>query len=98
MAIEQIGAISAIQDIGMLDKPVRPAQADFADFLGDQLQQTNSLINEAEHQVQLLATGQTDNLHRVMLALSEAKTEFELTVQVRNKLLEGFQEVMRMQI
>jgi flagellar hook-basal body complex protein FliE len=33
-----------------------------------------------------------------MLELEKAKTAFQLTVQVRNKILEGYQEIMRMQI
>ena len=42
--------------------------------------------------------GETDNLHQVMMALDKAKVSFQLMVQVRNKLLEAYQDVLRMQI
>jgi flagellar hook-basal body complex protein FliE len=45
-----------------------------------------------------LAAGDTDNLHQVMIALEEAKLSFQLMVQVRNKLLESYQDILRMQI
>jgi hypothetical protein len=45
-----------------------------------------------------LATGEVDNLHQVMLKLDEAKLSFQLMVQVRNKLLEAYQDILRMQV
>jgi flagellar hook-basal body complex protein FliE len=45
-----------------------------------------------------LATGESGNLHHVLLELEKAKLAFQLTVQVRNKILEGYQDIMRMQI
>ena len=73
-------------------------QADFSDWLLNQLERSETAIKTAEAEVQKLALGETENLHQVMIALSKAKTSFELTVQVRNKLLESFQEVMRMSV
>jgi len=73
-------------------------QADFSDWLVNQVQHSEAAIKSAEIEVQQLALGEADNLHQVMIALSKAKTSFELTVQVRNKLLESFQEVMRMSV
>jgi len=48
--------------------------------------------------LQKLATGQVDNLHQVMIALDEAKMSFQMLVQVRNKLLEAYQDVIRMSV
>jgi flagellar hook-basal body complex protein FliE len=45
-----------------------------------------------------VATGQAGNLHQVMLRMEEARMQFELFVQMRNKVLEAYQEVMRMQV
>ena len=39
-----------------------------------------------------------DNLHQVMLSLEDAKLSFQLMVQVRNKLLEAYQDILRMQV
>ena len=53
---------------------------------------------EAEANVQQYVVGETDNLHQVMISISKAQTALELTAQVRNRLVEGYQEIMRMSI
>jgi flagellar hook-basal body complex protein FliE len=58
----------------------------------------NDRIVSAEEGLTRLATGQTGNLHEVMLDLEKARLAFQLALQMRNKLLEGYQEIMRMQI
>jgi flagellar hook-basal body complex protein FliE len=93
-----IESISAITNLGGEVAGAERATLSFADFLQSELVQAESKIQMAEEQVQALALGETDNLHQVMTALSKAQTAFELVVEVRNKLLEGYQEVMRMQI
>jgi flagellar hook-basal body complex protein FliE len=52
----------------------------------------------ADPAVQNLVTGQTDNLHGVMLAVAQADLALRMVVEVRNRLTEAFQEVMRMQM
>jgi flagellar hook-basal body complex protein FliE len=49
-------------------------------------------------QLQQLAAGAPVNLHQVMIGLEESRMSFQLLMQVRNRLLEGYQEVMRMQV
>ncbi|PTU68732.1 MULTISPECIES: flagellar hook-basal body complex protein FliE [Chromobacterium] len=45
-----------------------------------------------------VATGQAGSLHQVMLRMEETRMQFELFMQARNKVLEAYQEVMRMQV
>ena len=98
MATTPIGPVEAMTDALRSGATTGPQQADFSSWLIDQVSHSESAIRAAESEVQKLALGEADNLHQVMIALSKAKTSFELTVQVRNKLLEGFQEVMRMSV
>ena len=70
----------------------------FSDWLAKEMGAVNMQLNNAELQVQQLAAGDEGNLHQVMLALEKAQLELELTVQIRNKLLEGYQDIMRMQV
>ena len=74
------------------------SKSDFTNWLSEQVNVTNDQINTADQALQDLAVGKTDNLHHVMLSLEKAKLSLELVVQVRNKLLEGYQELLRMQI
>ncbi len=73
-------------------------ESDFSNWLSGQLSGTNKYIQTAETELRNMAAGETDNIHHVMLSLEKAKTSMELVVEVRNKLLEGYQEIMRMQV
>lgn len=70
----------------------------FEKWLDQEVTALNGQISTAEQSLTQLATGETGNLHQVMLDLEQARTSFQLVLQVRNKLLEGYQEMMRMQI
>lgn len=63
-----------------------------------ELQKVNDKQITSEHLLQDLAAGKTDNIHHVMLSLGDAKLSLQLLVQVRNKLLEGYQDILRMQV
>ncbi len=99
MAIEPITPIAEAVSSALAAGGARPAgTTPFADWLDTQLQTLDEQIRSSELQVRQLAAGQSDNLHQIMTSLEKAKLSFELTLQVRNKLLEGYQEIMRMQI
>ena len=70
----------------------------FVQWFNSQLSEVNQLIGESDVQLEKLAAGETSNIHQVMMALEKAKTSFELSLQVRNKLLEGYHDIMRMQL
>ena len=98
MSIEAIGAIGSEMIAPMQTEPVRTAPAGFGDWFAKGLDQVNAQLVRSETDVQALATGQAGNLHEVMIHLEEAKLSFELLAQIRNRLLESYQEVMRMQV
>ena len=70
----------------------------FANVLKDSLTQVNSLQHEADQAIQSLATGGPATLHDTMLAVEKAELSFKLMMQVRNKIVEAYQEVLRMQV
>ena len=70
----------------------------FASWLDEQLRATNAGIGEADQAVRRLAVGEPVNLHQVMVQLERAKLQLELVLQVRGKLLEAYQDLLRMQI
>lgn len=72
--------------------------AGFGDTIGQALQNVNNLQAGADTLAQKLATGDVQDIHEVMLALNQASMAFDLTAQVRNKVVEAYQEVMRMQV
>lgn len=73
-------------------------QPSFSQFLSEGLQRVRALHADADEAVLQLTTGQTDNLHQVMIAMERASLALELTVAIRNKLVDAYQEIMRMQV
>ncbi|MDI6601760.1 MAG: flagellar hook-basal body complex protein FliE [Thermoanaerobacteraceae bacterium] len=70
----------------------------FADILNGAIDQVNKLQDDALKNDVLLSTGNVSQLHDVMLASVKADLALELTIAIRNKALEAYQEIMRMQV
>jgi flagellar hook-basal body complex protein FliE len=98
MSIEAISAAGSFVSGLAEARPAQPtSQVDFTRWMTEQLGEVNQQIQGAEQSLVQLAAGDA-NLHQVMLDLEKARTAFQLTLQVRNKLLEGYQELLRMQV
>jgi len=69
----------------------------FADMLGKAINQLQSVTDEADAKVTALATGQDVELHDVMLALEAESMAMSLATTVRNKAVDAYQEIFRMQ-
>ena len=70
----------------------------FSDVLGGMVQEVNSKQTAAGDAVEGLLSGDKVSLHQAMISMEEASVSFQLMVEVRNKLLDSYQEIMRMQI
>jgi len=70
----------------------------FTDFLNNAIKDVNKLQIESEQLNQAFAIGLNDNLHQVMIASEKADIALQFTVQIRNKVLEAYQEIMRMPV
>ncbi|MGE5470048.1 MAG: flagellar hook-basal body complex protein FliE [Bacteroidota bacterium] len=81
------------------ESTVAPGSADFAQILKGSIDKVNQTQQQADQMGQKLAAGDTSqNLHEVMIALQTASVSFQEMVQVRNKLVTAYQDVMNMQI
>ncbi|MBN4049298.1 flagellar hook-basal body complex protein FliE [Clostridium estertheticum] len=70
----------------------------FLDTLEEKLSEVNDKQIESDNITQKFVKGEEQDVHKVMLATEEAKLSLELAVQIRNKLVEAYQEFNRMQI
>ena len=104
-----IAAIPGSVPIAPLDAPewampsggtagVAPADAGFGRLISEGLAGVNEQLGASQVDLQRLATGDVQNLHQVMMRLEESRLSFQLLMQVRNRLLEAYQDVMKMQI
>ena len=80
-----------------LSSAIAPTES-FGNVLGRLVHDVNDKQAAAGDAVRGLLGGQKVSLHQAMIAMEEASVSFQLMVEVRNKLLESFQELMRMQI
>ena len=95
-----IKALGGIASSGNLETKKAGAEesASFADTLSESLDKVNDLQKEADKAIEDFATGKTRNIHETMIAVNKADLAFRLTMQVRNKIVEAYQEVMRTQV
>ena len=75
-----------------------PTQNSFSQYLEAQLKDVNEVQIEANEAVSAMATGRSHNIHETMIALDKADVSFRMLTKVRNKAVEAYQEIMRMQI
>jgi flagellar hook-basal body complex protein FliE len=70
----------------------------FNEQLKELLYSVNTKQTEADEQVSKVVTGESEDLHSAMIALEEASVSFQLMLEIRNKMLEAYQEINRMNI
>jgi len=70
----------------------------FLTSLQDAVGRLNETQAQADTSVQSLLTGQTNNIHETMIALQKADVSFQVMLQVRNKVVSAYEEIMRMQL
>ena len=75
-----------------------PAENSFGQLMTHGLGRVNEQLLVSQTDLQALATGEVQNLHEVMIRLEESRIAFQLLMQVRGRLLEAYQDVMKMQV
>ena len=97
--LDPVSAISSVSGLG----PLQPlAQAgkpgEFQSVLEGTIQKLEATNNDAADAVQKFLTGENEELHTTVLAAQKAEIAFDLGLQVRNKVVSAYQEIMRMQM
>jgi flagellar hook-basal body complex protein FliE len=70
----------------------------FVDVLKESIEKVNMLQGEADMAIEGLVKGETKNVHDTMIAIEKANISFNMMIQVRNKLLSAYEEIMRTQV
>jgi flagellar hook-basal body complex protein FliE len=102
MMFDNIAALQpiAIQgDAQLLDSSVTaPKNVSFSEMLIKGVEQTNAKLVEADHLVAAFAVDDSIPAHQVTYALEEARLSLELMLQVRNRVIDTYQQMMNMQV
>lgn len=97
--ISEVQAITAdLQPLGAVDATKVSGGGQFGEWFARELGEVNEKLKGAEQGLQQLATGGAANLHDVMIRLEEARLSFQVAIQFRSRVMEAYQDVMRMQV
>lgn len=78
------------------NKTPHEIQQQFSHILSDVIQKINDTQIVSDRETEKLINGQTTNLHDVMIAAEKASVTLQVSLEIRNKVIEAYQEVMRM--
>lgn len=99
MAIQPIGPeLIGLPGAAPPGEPPQKAGGSFLTTLQDSIRQVNEIQAQADQAVTDLAVGKNQDLHQTMIALEKADISFQLMMQVRNKIVSAYEEILRMQI
>ena len=102
MSIEGVQAIAAFSDVSSAASTSLSQQeassANFTSLILNKLQQTSESVQTANNLFEMYLKGDAVPVHEVMIAMGKAKSELQLAVEVRNKILDAYQEITRIQI
>jgi len=88
-------------DLQPLPQPQQPGSSGnptFMDTLQEAVNTVDGAQKAAEGQIESYIAGEQENLHEVMISMNQAKLHFQLMTETRNKMLETYQELMRMPV
>jgi len=98
MDIKGIGSLPTLELGKLYNNEEKDKAQDFRAFLSNALDNVNKTQLNAEQLTKDLAVGNDVELSQVVLATEKAALALQLTIQIRNKVMEAYQELMRMQI
>ncbi|MGM9514300.1 flagellar hook-basal body complex protein FliE [Roseateles sp. DB2] len=97
-AVQALGAVGAASGAGQAQAATPQPATGFVQWMEHGITDLNKTLLTAEQGVQQLAAGTAGNLHDVMLQLEQARLAMQVASQVRSRVMEAYQEVMRMQV
>ncbi len=83
---------------GIQPKSASSVQKEFSHLLKDAINNVNESQKTSDIMTEKLIKGENVDLHQVMIASEKASVSLQTTLQIRNKVIEAYQEIMRMQV
>lgn len=98
--IPSIGPIRQNNPVSGLSKGANAAQsgASFKDTLSGFMKEVNSMQVKADESIEKMAAGEITDVHQVMSTVEEANVAFNMMMEIRNKVMDAYQEVMRIRL
>jgi flagellar hook-basal body complex protein FliE len=96
LPIQQIQGLSELSSSAQKNESA--SESNFNDMLTNAISGLDASLKNSEAQMNAFVAGETDNLHQVMISMQEAHINFQMVTEIRNKAIEAFQDLSRMQI
>ncbi len=77
---------------------VEKSNTSFSEILKDSINKVSELEKDANQQAEKLATMESQDIHNTMIAVEKADLSFQLMMQIRNKIISAYEEIMRIQV
>ena len=97
-AIRAIGSSASSGSVRSVQRPGETSGPSFKETLSGFLKDVNSMQNQAGDSIQKMLAGEITDVHQVMNAAEEAKVAFNMMMEMRNKVMTAYEEVMRMRL
>lgn len=97
-AISSIHSPLPIQPIQLNNTGAAASGGDFKNVLHSAIQEVEASRTNANHAIQSYLSGENQELHSTILATQTAELQFDMFMQVRNKVVGAYQEIMKMQV
>lgn len=94
-ALQSDARIEPKLTITPVESTTSPAVTRFSELLGEAVETASTRAADAAQKTELLATGQSDDIHGTMIAVKEAEISTKLVGSIRNKLIDAFHELWR---
>jgi flagellar hook-basal body complex protein FliE len=99
MNITPVSAIASIDKLSSLSESSKAKQDDtFKNILGDLIQNANEAEKVSTNDIYTVASGNTDDLHNILINSEKAELAVLTAVQVRNKIVEAYQKIMEVNL
>ena len=98
MNIIPIGPLQNSKIDQNLEKPEKKNAVNFKETVSNYVNEVNNLQLKAGESIENFATGKVENVHEVMIAMSKAEVSFKFMMETRNKLVDAYKEIMKMQV
>lgn len=98
MEINRVNSLLSLGNYGEKVSDNTKDKESFSDFLSNALNQVNQLQVDSSEYKRKLALGEVDNLHDLSIASEKADVAMQITLSIRNKIVEAYKEILRIQI
>ncbi len=76
------------------NKVAKQSPGDFQSMLVDSIKEVNKLQLDSNNAIHQLAAGKTESIHETMIAMEKASVSFQMMMQIRNRIIEAYQEIL----